>query len=112
MTSQTKHSHRFWREQCAATRQIRARFGLQNALDYLIGEKLLNFMTATETEPEAAAALLNFAAEVRHLFTAAEIAEYFDQLQRRRVIARQEPQRLPELRQRRFARAELERLLL
>ena len=35
--------HKIWEEQCEATRTIRERFGIENALDYLIGEKLLNF---------------------------------------------------------------------
>ena len=37
-----------WIEQCEATRQIEAEFGTQNALDYLIGEKFLNFLQAAE----------------------------------------------------------------
>ena len=35
--------HKIWQEQCEATRTIRERFGVENALDYLIGEKLLIF---------------------------------------------------------------------
>ena len=38
--------HKIWEEQCAATRTIRKRFGVENALDYLVGEKLLNFAIA------------------------------------------------------------------
>ena len=41
-----------WIEQCEATRQIEAEFGTQNALDYLIGEKFLNFLQAAETDAE------------------------------------------------------------
>jgi hypothetical protein len=33
--------HKIWQEQCEATRTIRERFGVENALDYLVGEKLL-----------------------------------------------------------------------
>jgi hypothetical protein len=112
MLMQTQHSHRFWREQCAATWPIRDRFGVQNALEYLIGEKFLNFMQAAATEPETATELPGFAAEIRQVFTAAEIAEYLGQLQRRRIIARQAPKRHLEFGRRRFTRAELERLLL
>ena len=35
--------HKICQEQCAATRAIRERFGVKSALDYLVGEKLLNF---------------------------------------------------------------------
>ena len=41
-----------WIEQCEATKQIEAEFGTQNALDYLIGEKFLNFLQAAETDAE------------------------------------------------------------
>jgi hypothetical protein len=33
---------RIWIEQCAAARRVKSHFGLANALDYLIGEKLFN----------------------------------------------------------------------
>ena len=35
-----------WIEQCEAAQTIRARFGLESAFDYLVGEKLLNFAEA------------------------------------------------------------------
>jgi len=38
--------HKIWIEQCEATEGIRERFGLQNASDYLIGEKLFHFVQA------------------------------------------------------------------
>ncbi len=39
-----------WKEQCDAARQIEAEFGTEKALDYLIGEKFLNFLQAAETD--------------------------------------------------------------
>ncbi len=44
-----------WIEQCQATQGIRGHFGLHNALDYLIGEKLFSFVHASEQHPEFAA---------------------------------------------------------
>ena len=41
-----------WKEQCDAARQIEDEFGTQKALDYLIGEKFLNLVEATETDAE------------------------------------------------------------
>jgi hypothetical protein len=40
--------HKVWQEQCEATRTIRERFGVKRALDYLVGEKLLNFASEAE----------------------------------------------------------------
>jgi hypothetical protein len=44
--------HKIWEEQCAATRTTRERFGVENALDYLVGEKLLNFAKAADQDPD------------------------------------------------------------
>jgi hypothetical protein len=49
--------HKIWEERCAATRTIRERFGVKNALDYLVGEKLLNFAKAADQDPGFAAEL-------------------------------------------------------
>lgn len=43
--------HKIWKKQYQATRSIRRRFGLKNALDYLVREKLLNFAEAAEQHP-------------------------------------------------------------
>jgi hypothetical protein len=40
MSSESIQFHKIWIDQCEATEGIREHFGLQNALDYLIGEKL------------------------------------------------------------------------
>ncbi len=44
--------HKVWQEQCEATRTIRERFGVKSALDYLVGEKLLNFASEAERSLE------------------------------------------------------------
>jgi len=49
--------HKIWEEQCEATRTIRERFGVENPLDYLIGEKLLNFAKAADQDPDFATEL-------------------------------------------------------
>ena len=43
MSSSSIEFHKIWIDQCAATEGIRDHFGLENALDNLIGEKLLMF---------------------------------------------------------------------
>ena len=61
---------KIWIDQCQAAEGILGQFGLQNALDYLIGEKLFNFVQASEQRPEFAAELPLFVVEIRRLFTA------------------------------------------
>jgi len=84
--------HKIWIDQCEATEGIRAHFGLQNALDYLIGEKLFHFVQAAEQHPEFAAELPSFLTEIERLFTAAEIHDYLDHLEKTKYLAPQEPE--------------------
>jgi hypothetical protein len=55
MSSPSTEFHKIWIEQCAATEAIRERFGLESASDYLIGEKIFNFVMAAERDPDFAA---------------------------------------------------------
>ena len=80
--------HKIWIEQCEATRTIKEQYGVQNALDYLIGEKLIRFVAAAESRPEFAQELPEFLQEVRRIFTAEAIDEYLDSFERRNVLAR------------------------
>ncbi len=50
--------HKIWVKQCRATRGIKRRYGVKSALDYLIGEKLLNFAEQADGHPEFAAPLI------------------------------------------------------
>ena len=83
--------HKIWIEQCAATENIRERFGLKNALDYLIGEKLFTFVTASEQNPDFAAELPAFVTTIRRLFAPGEIRGYLDHLERTKYLAPPEP---------------------
>ena len=77
--------HRFqdiWKEQCEAARSVRDQHSVVSALDYLIGEKLLNFAEAAVTRPEFARELPRFVAEVRNIFSAEDIRRYLDHLER------------------------------
>ena len=42
---------KIWIEQCRATRAIKRRFGVKDALDYLVGEKLAMFARTGERHP-------------------------------------------------------------
>jgi hypothetical protein len=83
--------HKIWIEQCEATEGIRDRFGLEDALDYLIGEKLFHFVQAAEQHPEFAAELPAFVAEVQRLFTTGQIRDYLNDLEKRKYLAPREP---------------------
>ena len=91
MSTPSIEFHKIWIEQCAATEDIRQHFGLEHALDYLIGEKLFSFVSASEQHPEFAAELPAFVAEIRRLFTSAEIRQYLDHLERTKFLAPPEP---------------------
>jgi hypothetical protein len=62
MSSPSIEFHKIWIDECAATEDIRESFGPEKALDYLIGEKLLTFLMASEQDPEFAAEVPAFVA--------------------------------------------------
>jgi hypothetical protein len=67
-----------WIEQCEAARRIEAEFGTQNALDYLIGEKFLNFLQAAETDADFRAEIPVFVGGIRTIFESWQLAEYLE----------------------------------
>lgn len=67
---------KIWVEQCRATKGIRRRFGVDNALDYLIGEKLTIFAEEAERNPQFAKELPRFLAAVWQVFNKYELAGY------------------------------------
>lgn len=79
--------HRIWIEQCEATEDIREHFGLENALGYLIGEKLFTFLFVSEQDPTVAAEIPAFVEQIHRLFTAAEIRDYLDRLEHTKFLA-------------------------
>ena len=91
MSSSSIEFHKIWVDQCNATEGIRDHFGLEDALDYLIGEKLFTFLAASERDPQFAAEVPAFVAEIRRIFTAAEIRDYLDRLERTKYLAPPDP---------------------
>jgi hypothetical protein len=91
MSNSSTEYHKIWVEQCAATKDIRERYGLESALDYLIGEKLFSFVAASEQDPLFAQELADFVAEIRRLFTPAEVCAYLDHLERTKFLAHPQP---------------------
>jgi len=68
--------HKIWQEQCAVTPTIRDRFGVGSALDYLVGQKLVNFAEAADEDPDFAAELPRFQAAVWEIFNPYELRGY------------------------------------
>jgi hypothetical protein len=87
MSSSSTEFHKIWIEQCAATESIRERFGLKNALDYLIAEKLFTFVVTSEQNLDFAAELPAFLAAICRLFSTGEIREYLDHLEQTKFLA-------------------------
>jgi hypothetical protein len=73
--------HRIWIDQCAAAEGIRERFGVNDALRYLVGEKLLLFMAVSHEQPQFAAELPQFVNRIRDLFDTHEIVSFFAALE-------------------------------
>ena len=74
--------HEIWMEQCEAAEEIKLRYGLKAAFDYLVAEKMLNFAEAAARDPEFARELPRFVARARGLFTPQEIRTQLDRIGR------------------------------
>jgi hypothetical protein len=68
--------HRMWTEQCDATTGILNAFGVQPALNYLVGEKFLDFIEAAESNDNFMNELPAFATRIRTLFGSEQLAAY------------------------------------
>lgn len=74
--------HKIWTEQCEAARGIKEAWGTRKALGYLIGEKLMNFMGASDQRPEFAAEFPHFLEEIKRIFEPWEIRGYLERVRR------------------------------
>lgn len=79
--SKRKH-HEIWLEQYEAAQAIKARYGVNAAFDYLVGEKLMNFASAASKHPEFAREFPRFISEVRRMFTPEEMRTHIARLER------------------------------
>lgn len=68
--------HKIWIEQSEAARNIENEFGTQQALDYLVGEKFLDFLEAAETDADFRNEIPNFVAEIKSIFANWQLAGY------------------------------------
>lgn len=72
-----------WRKQCEATQGIRKRFGEEAALDYLVGEKLFQYVSAARDNPAFAEQRPAFVSDVRQMFPREAMATYLIALEQR-----------------------------
>jgi hypothetical protein len=75
-----------WQGYCEAAPGIRERFGLANALEYVVGEKLMMFAQMAESDEGFRAELPAFCERIRCLFTRGEIQGHFESAEREPVI--------------------------
>jgi hypothetical protein len=78
----TRKFHEIWVEQCEASREIKLRYGVKAAFDYLVAEKLLNFADAATSRTEFARELPRFVAFVRGMFTPHEMRTHLARIER------------------------------
>src|SRR5674476_936125 len=74
--------HEIWIEQYDAAQSIKLCYGLKAAFDYLVAEKLLNFVSAAAERPEFARELPRFVSQVRLMFTPREIRTHIARVER------------------------------
>jgi hypothetical protein len=70
--------HRIWIDHCEAAVRIAADFGTQKAMDYLVGEKFLNFLEAAETDTEFRSEIPAFVTKIKTLFEGWQLAQYLE----------------------------------
>lgn len=73
--------HKIWLEQYEAAANIKLRYGLKAAFDYLVAEKLLNFADAATGHPAFAHELPQFVSRVRLMFTPQEMRAHITRLE-------------------------------
>jgi hypothetical protein len=67
--------HRIWIEQCEAARRIEDEFGTDRALKYLVEQKFIDFLEASEHDTEFRAEIPAFATEIKAIFEPWQLRE-------------------------------------
>jgi hypothetical protein len=70
--------HKIWIEQCEAAKGIEDEFGTQKALEYLVGEKFLNFLEAAESDTDFRGEIPAFVAKIKEIFERWQLAQYLE----------------------------------
>jgi hypothetical protein len=78
----TLELHRIWVEQCNAARAFEEEFGVPKALAYLVGEKFIDFLEASEDDAAFRSAIPAFVSEIKTIFERWQLAEYLETARR------------------------------
>ncbi len=70
--------NKIWIEQCEAALGIEAQFGTQKSLEYIVGDKFLNFLEAAETHADFRAEIPAFVARIKTIFERWQLAQYLE----------------------------------
>jgi hypothetical protein len=70
--------HKIWIEQFEAAEVTEDEFGTQKALEYLVGEKFLDFLEATETDNDFRSEIPAFVAKIKTIFERWQLAAYLE----------------------------------
>ena len=70
--------HKIWIEHFETARGIESEVGTQKALEYLVGEKFLNFLEAAETDADFRTEISAFVAEIKTIFERWQLVEYLE----------------------------------
>jgi hypothetical protein len=70
--------HKIWIDQCEAAEGIEDDFGTQPALEYLIGEKFLDFLEAAESEDEFRDEIPAFVTRIKTMFEGWQLTAYLE----------------------------------
>lgn len=84
-----------WQEQCDAAIEIRERFGTDNALDFLVGEKFVDYLRHAARELNYKRQLCPFADRIKVLFSSCELVAWFE-MKRKQRPSDQSPFKEPE----------------
>ena len=76
--SSSTEPHKIWIEQFEAAENIEDDFGTQKALEYLVGEKFLNFLEAAESDTSFRAEIPAFVAKIKTIFERWQLAQYLE----------------------------------
>ena len=74
--------HKLWTEQCTAAGTIERNWGLRQALDYIVGEKFLQFVREAARHGAFADELPAFAMRIREMFPREAIETFLGELEK------------------------------
>ncbi len=69
---------KIWIEQCEAARGIEEEYGTPQALEYLVGDKFINFLEAADDHASFRAEIPAFVAEIKSIFERWQLATYLE----------------------------------